>query len=129
MRIKTLNVIPLSEWDTLVKQTYGRPYSFQQQDGCQPRGLFHFEVPVEEPFDHERTTIPEEVNGPEMGVSFAAWLARDPQQKLAHPNYCKDYETELWWERNFYPAFWMVANDLCAKGLIAPGEYAIEIDW
>jgi len=121
-------VIPLEEWDKLVRETYGRPYSFQQQDGCQARGIRTFCVP-DEPTDYENDTVPEEVNHEQMGVSFAAWIARDPKQKLADPDAQEDYCLDLWWERNFYPDLQMVANDLHAKGLLEAGEHTILIDW
>ena len=68
----------------------------------------------------------------EMGVSFAAWLARDPKAPLKDAS--SDERTERWcielfWHRNFYPGFQMVANDLHAKGLIEAGKYTIDIDW
>lgn len=62
-----------------------------------------------------------------MWVSFSAWLARDPCQKLVNSKY--DWETFMWWERNFYPHISMIANDLHSKGLLEAGEYAIDIDW
>ena len=127
MKFSTERVIELQEWDKLVEETYGRPYSVQQQNGCKPRGVFRFEVPDEYTQDYERDTVPEVVNGDEEGVSFKAWLARDPKQKLPKQN--ADYELSLWWERNFYPDVQMVANDLCAKGLIEPDKYLINIDW
>jgi len=114
------------DWDDLVKETYGRPYNFQQQDGCKDRGTHQFTVP-NTTSDFENDTVPEIVNHPEMGVSFKAWIARDPKAKL--PNRDDEYSLELWWLRNFYPDFQMVANDLCARGLLEPGEYVINIDW
>ncbi len=90
--------------------------------------MFRFSVPGEAE-DFTNSTVPEKVNGPEMGVSFTAWLARDPQQKLTSPGDSEDYCLGLWWERNFYPEFQMVANDLHEKGLIDGGNYAINIDW
>lgn len=131
MKIRTEQVIDVSDWDDLVEKTYNRPYSFQQQDGCKDRGVFKFEVPNEEYEDFKRETIPEIVNGPEMGVSFAAWLARDPKQPLQEEEYGRDdqWSINLWWTRNFYPAFHMVANDLHAKGLLPAGQYTINIDW
>lgn len=119
-------VIKLRDWDELVKETYGRPYSFQQQDGCQDRGMFELTVPDEEAEDFENSTVPEIVNDSDMGVSFAAWLARDPKQPL--PNEAA-WALDLWWGRNFYPNVQTVANDLHAKGLLDAGEYLIEIDW
>lgn len=128
MKIKTKEVVEVSEWDALVKKTYGRPYSFQQQDGCMSRGFFRFSVPTESE-DYENDTVPEIVNGEARGVSFAAWLARDPKQKLSPPAKQEDYCLERWWRRNFYPGIQMVANDLHAKGLLDAGEYTIAIDW
>jgi hypothetical protein len=128
MKIRTENVLDVSEWDALVEKTYGRPYSFQQQDGCKSRGVFRFTVP-DEAEDYERDSVPEIVNGDEMGVSFAAWLARDPKQKLPGRDEQEDYCLRLWWERNFYPDVQMVANDLHARGLFEAGDYTIDIDW
>lgn len=124
--MKTKTVIPVDEWDKLVMQTYGRQYSLQQQDGCMGRRNIHITVP-DDADDFEAESVKEEVNGPEMGVSFAAWLARDPKQPL--PDQEADYELELWWDRNFYPSLQMVANDLHAKGLLEAGEHTINIDW
>ncbi len=128
LKIKTEKVIEVHDWDDLVQKTYGRPYCFQQQDGCNERGVFKFTVP-DESDDFVNETVPEVVNHHEMGVSFAAWLARDPKQKLSDPEAQEDYCLQLWWDRNFYPEFQMVANDLHAKGLIEAGDYTITIDW
>ena len=126
--MKTKNVIEVQEWDALVEKTYGRPYNFQQQDGCQSRGTVEITVPAEAS-DYERETVPEEVNHETMGVSFKAWLARDPKQKLSDLEAQEDYCLELWWDRNFYPDLQMVANDLHAKGLLEAGTHTILIDW
>jgi hypothetical protein len=126
IKIRTEKVIAVSDWDNLVKKTYGRPYSFQQQDGCKERGVYRFVVP-EPANDYENDTVPEVVNHKDMGVSFAAWLARDPDQKL--PNQKTSWSLGLWWDRNFYPDMQMIANDLHAKGLLEAGEYTIDIDW
>jgi len=69
-----------------------------------------------------------DVNDPKMGVSFKAWLARDPKQKLNADSHT-DYGVGLWWYRNFYPNVEMIINDLHARGLIKAGEYSIDIDW
>lgn len=129
LKIRTEQVIEVSDWDNLVEETYGRPYSFQQQDGCKSRGVFRFKVP-DDADDIEEDTIPEIVNHSEMGVSFAAWLKRDPKAPLAGERVREDdFGIRLWWERNFYPDVQMVANDLHAKGLLEAGEYTINIDW
>jgi hypothetical protein len=83
MKIQTQKVIDVHDWDKTVVETYGKPYSFQQQDGCKERQRVHLTVPSEEGYDMGgRTEIPETVNHSTMGVSFEAWLARDPKQKL-----------------------------------------------
>lgn len=128
IKVQTQKVIDVSDWDELVVATYSKPYSFQQQDGCKERQRVYITIP-EEPYDYENDTVPEVVNSDEMGVSFKAWLERDPEQKIPNP-YEFDYDgTRLWWQRSFYPDVQMVANDLHSKGLIPEGEYVIDIDW
>ncbi len=128
---RTELVIDVSDWDALVEETYGRPYNFQQQDGCKDRCRVQITIPDED-WDCGNDTIPEVVNGEEMGVSFKAWLERDPQLLLSEirPEYDNGkHSLNLWWERNFYPDVQMIANDLHAKGLIEAGSYVIDIDW
>ena len=123
-------VIEDSEWDELVTKTYGRPYVFQQQDGCKERGTFHITIPckyAESEESYMNDEIPEEINGEEMGVKFEKWLERDPKQPLEGKE--DGYGIDLFWERNFYPNVHTVANDLHEKGLIEAGDYVIEIDW
>ena len=84
--MKTVKLIEVQEWNKLVQDTYSKPYNFQQQDGCKDRGVAYFTVPNKNPYDYENDHITEVVNGNEMGVSFKAWLARDPQQPLNSPN-------------------------------------------
>jgi hypothetical protein len=124
---RNINMIDVSDWDDLVEKTYERPYSFQQQDGCKDRGIFEMSVP-DNADDIENDTIPDEVNGEEMGVSFAAWLARDPNEWNGEEKK-QPWTLELFWERNFYPDVQMIANDLHEKGLLEAGEYVINIDW
>ena len=126
----TIQTISVQDWDDLVEETYGRPYSFQQQDGCKERGVDYFTVPIDDPFDFENESITEETNGDEMGVSFAAWLARDPTQQLdAEDEWDRTHGLSLFWRRNFYPTLDMIANNLHGRGLIPAGEYQIVIDW
>ena len=126
MKINKKNCISAQEWDKLVMETYRRPYSFQQQNGGQDRGCYHLAVPCKYAEDFENDSIPEEINGEERGVSFAAWLKRDPKAKVAGED---GYVIGLFWARNFYPSIEIVANDLHSKGLLEAGEYLIEIDW
>lgn len=129
MKFKQVNMIEVDDWDDLVVRTYGKPYSFQQQDGCKYRGTFEFKVPFRcaEEYDSENETVHEVANCDEMGVSFKAWLARDPDQKI--PEECGCDFTDMWWERNFYPAVEMLINDLYNKGELVEGDYCINIDW
>ena len=127
MKFKTEKIVDVSEWDSLVKQTYGKPYSLQQQEGCHSRGLLYVTIPdYDDDYDFDNDSIPEIVNHSEMGVSFDAWLARDVKTPLQ--NGC-DFSLELWWGRNFYPSLQMAANDLHKKGLVEAGKYAINIYW
>tara|TARA_R110000764_G_scaffold234071_1_gene327736 strand:+ start:84 stop:464 length:381 start_codon:yes stop_codon:yes gene_type:complete len=125
LKYTNTRTVNLGEFNNLVEETYGRPYNFQQQDGCKSRGTAHFSVPIEGGYDYKATEIPVEVNGDVMGVSFASWLARDPDENVLG----KAYRNSMFWERNFYPDLDMVVQDLYEKGLIEAGDYTIEIDW
>lgn len=126
VKTRTEQVIDVGDWDNLVETTYGREYSFQQQDGCKERQRVYITIP-DGADDYENDTVPEIVNHGDMGVSFAAWLARDPKQPI--PNENGSWSLGLWWTRNFYPDVQMVANDLYERGLIEAGKYTIDIDW
>jgi hypothetical protein len=126
LKTKKTQVVQVQDWDDLVQETYGKIYSFQQQDDCKDRGTIFINIPSE-PCDFENDTVPEVINGEEMGVSFKAWLERDPNEWngiVSHRSFI-----QLFWTRNFYPDVQMIANDLHARGLVDAGEYAIEIDW
>lgn len=126
MKATKEQVVEVQEWDAVVQETYGRPYGFQQQDGCKERGIFRITIP-DEAEDFERDIVPEIVNHDEMGVTFSAWLKRDPKTPLGNEK--SKLSLDLWWERNFYPNIQMIANDLCERGIIEKGDYIIEIDW
>ena len=81
--MKKVTFLECSEFDELVKNTYGRIYSFQQQEGCKDRGIFKFSLPCKEVDleDFPNDEIEEVVNGDDMGVSFKAWLECDPKEK------------------------------------------------
>jgi hypothetical protein len=131
MKTRTETVIDCHEWDKLVTATYGKPYCFQQQQGCQSRGRFNFSVPAEAQDDEMNESLPEVVNDARMGVRFEVWKARDPKQPLSADDKCRhdQWAIDLWWHRNFYPDFQTVANDLHTKGLLTAGNYTIDIDW
>jgi hypothetical protein len=129
LKYQNTKIIDSGDLDDLVVQTYGRLYCFQQQDGCQSRGLVSITIPTEWNDDFKNDTIPEVVNGEEMGVSFKAWLERDPKQPLPGKDDQHSWSLDLFWTRNFYPGLHTVCNDLHAKGLIEAGNYEIKIDW
>ena len=129
IKFEEKKVISVQDWDKLVEETYSRPYNLQQQDNCMDRQRISITIPLEDNLYEEEMndSIPEVVNGQEMGVKFNVWLDRDPEQKLKGQNY--DWELRLFWERNFYPLLDSVVNDLYKKGLLEQGEYEIDIDW
>jgi hypothetical protein len=127
MKIKAYNVINVSDWDKLVQETYGRPYRFQQQDGCRDRSTFPLSVPDSDDDASMNECIPEILNHETMGVKFCVWLERDPEQPITQSD--GSWILNLWWCRNFYPDVNSVANDLHKKGLLKSGDYLINIDW
>lgn len=80
MNKQIVTIISNEDFDNLVSETYGRVYSFQQQDDCKPRQTVYVTVPCKYPDDFDNDDVPEVVNGEEMGVSFKSWLERDPKQ-------------------------------------------------
>ena len=123
-RIK--KIITSYDLDDLIRETYGKPYCFQQQNGCKNRGTAYITVPVLNPFNYSNDLLDFQINGEKMGVSFKTWLNTTVEEvnELHQENYI-----HLWWERNFYPNLDMIVNDLYEKGLIEAGDYLIEIDW
>ncbi len=129
MKTKTVIMVEVDEWDKLVQETYGKPYSFQQQDGCKERGIVYIDVPEYES-DYENDSIVEKINGPEEGVSFKSWLARDPETPMKDDDTRSDaWGLDLFWSRNFYPDVSMIVNDLHKRGLLEKGSFSINIDW
>jgi len=128
-------MVECAEWDRLVTDVYCRIYNFQQQEGCRNRGTFALNVPEKYPEMDEcyPESIPEVVNGDEMGVKFVNWLARSPTEWLGvdvvDESTMEHFHLRLFWERNFYPDVMTLANDLHTKGFLDSGEYVINIDW
>ena len=77
-------MIDVYDWDKFVSDTYGKIYSFQQQNGCQSRGIVKMTIPDDNWEDEEMNDkIPEIINDEEnMGVKFDVWLNRNPKQPL-----------------------------------------------
>lgn len=123
LKTRKVNLISDSEWDELVKSVYGKPYSFQQQDGCKERGTFEFSVPGST-WNYKNNELMSQESSDdydEMGVSFQAWIDAIPQEG--------NWENTVWWERNFYPDVSMIIDDLYKKGHLEEGDYCISIDW
>lgn len=126
INIKTVQMIDVDDFNKLVRETYGKPYNFQQQNGCKMRGIEYITVPSS-PDDFENDSISEKINGGAMGVSFKAWLARDVKQPVG--KHKDQWLINIFWERNFYPDTQMILNDLHNRGLFPAGDYIVKIDW
>lgn len=124
---KKITIIEDHDWDNLVQETYGKPYYFQQQDGCKERGIINITIPTNHDDSRMNNSIPEIINGSKMGVKFDVWLACDPKEWNGKEEDSRF--VNMFWERNFYPHINAVANDLHSKGLIEAGDYSIKIDW
>jgi len=124
---QNIKTIEVSDWDNLVRETYGRDYNFQQQNNARNYGNYKLTIPPNYTNNDEMNTeIPEIINGNIIGVKFKSWLKRDPKQAITNQKY--EWELNYFWERSFYPCVYEVANDLYKKGLIKAGEYKINID-
>lgn len=132
--VETINQIYSLDWDNFVMEIYGKPYYFQQQDECRERGNYYIgiipddreEVETWED-EYENDSIPFEVNGDVMGVTFETWLNTSPEDTRKY--FDSDSENDLFWQRNFYPDINMIVKDLYLKGLLEPGNYQITVDW
>jgi len=113
LKYRTQRVISLRDWDQLVKDTYGKEYAFQQQDGCRERQQYHITIPS--PWTND--SMQDEPRKNAQGVKFSVWLEEDPNW------------SRLDIIRNFYPDVETLANDLFSKGLIEEGSYVIDVDW
>ena len=129
--MKQVTLIEMDEWDSLVQKTYGKIYKIQQQEGCMDRGTtINLTVPSDEANDEEMNdSIPETVRSMGMGVKFDVWLARDVKEPLKDDESSSDWMIELFWQRKFYPDLHTLANDMHQKGVLAEGDYMINIDW
>lgn len=117
-----IRLIKDKEFDKIVRETYNKPFCFQQQCGenARERGIYKFEVPNKNG-DEENNELPLELDENDdypMGVRFETWIKTDR----------KKYDIEFW-EQKFYPALSYLVNDLYKKGKIKKGKYAIEVNW
>lgn len=130
LKVKNMKVVDSYDFDQLVQETYGKIYCFQQQDGCKDRGVHHFSVPSKWTNDKNMSDqIPYKINGSKMGVKFKVWLETTTEDINAKMPELYPGANSLFWERNFYPDFYTLVNDLHKRGLIEEGDYMMEIDW
>jgi hypothetical protein len=130
LKRSTLTTISLRDWNSFIKEVYGKPYSFQQQEGCRSKGYFYIHIPEFPPEEKEDYGYEYDPATPEkslQGVPLDVWLARDPNLPFNGQEY--DIQLEFWWHRNFYPWIEELCDDLSKKNLLEPGDYAIIIDW
>ncbi|TDP29888.1 hypothetical protein [Nocardia ignorata] len=120
---RTVTLIHESEFSKLVTETYGRPYRFQQQDGCRwgQDTVYLFDVPHPE---GGWESIEEFRGCYAEGVPTVEEWANTPIGDYEH-----SWQTELHWRREFYPPFEAVIDDLHARGLIDAGSYGLHIWW
>lgn len=122
-----VQIIELNDWNDLVQRVYGKIYNYQQQHGCQERGTLRLTIPSSFTFNDDFHDNIKDLDG-DMGIKFNIWLNQDPNIPLKGDT-VKDIDNSLFWERNFYPDIYTLANDMYSKGHILPGEYIINIDW
>lgn len=128
LRIQNKKVVEVSEWDRLVEEVYGKPYNFQQQDGCKSRGTHDLGVPTgwETTGDDEEY----ELDGNWDYVPLKVWISKDPKTFPEGEEYDKyEWQRNIFWERDFYPDIDEIADDLYKRGLLKEGSYLINIDW
>lgn len=141
LKIEDYKVVYDGEWSRFVSEVYGRPYDLQQQDGGMSRCHLYVEVPVApediEIFKEDCLGDISPCDEKSMCVDFERWLSRDPEQLVPDDVVRQDcswvenkrFNTDLWWERNFYPHIDILANDLYEKGFLPAGQYLILVDW
>lgn len=118
LEYELVKFVEVNDWDNLIRETYGKPYNFQQQDGCKERQVVDITVP----------TYDKDYEDGNEGVSFKTWLARDPEQPTDDSEQYA-WRLSMFWERDFYPNINMLINDLYSRNLLEEGNYKINIDW
>ena len=107
-------VLHESEFSNLVRQTFERPYSLQQQGDMHSQESFiRFDVPAELEWEHE--------------PSLETWLATTPPDPEDHS--MAAFTNRLRWDREFYPDLQDIANELHARGQLDAGTYVLHVWW
>lgn len=122
MNVKPVLLIWEAEFSQLVRDTYGRPYQLQQQDGCLGQETI---VSVKVP-DKPRTWLADDAGRP---PTLEVWVAATPPEPMTDAWDGDLHREHLRWHREFYPELQDVVNDLHRRGLMAAGEYVIHIWW
>lgn len=126
-QLKTQNVklVDVQDWNNLVINTYKKPYDLQQQYTRKNISFFQIEIPIS---ISNEDILPTEIkeDGSEFGVQFQSWLKRDPSQPVNNDSI--QWHINIWWEQNFYPSIYTLANDLFKKGLLEEATYLIEMN-
>lgn len=113
--VKLIHELKLSE---LIRETYRRPYQLQQQGDMMGQN------------EMLRVTVPQEPDDLDL-PSLEEWSARDVNDQPEGQDDWEQYPwvRDLWWEREFYPDYQEVLNDLHARGLLPAGDYVIHVWW
>jgi hypothetical protein len=126
MKVSKKLFIDVDDWNDFVESVYGRPYSFEKQEGGRERGVYLFSVPTYFK-DYKDDSV--EDRHCSWGVSFEAWKNADPSSNPLDVECVYDWRIKLAWKRSFYPDVTMVINDLYSRGLLDEGDYVINLDW
>lgn len=127
-----VNLVSDHDWDEFITATYKKSYCFQQQAGCRDRCTYEFSLPLEcEPggYELDLEDVPATLKTFAMQTTFAKWLERSEKEPLSSDTSQSKSALELWWQRHFYPAPEVIADNLYKRGLLPAGDYVIEIDW
>jgi hypothetical protein len=126
LNFKQINLVNHSDWDDLVSDVFGKPYRIREQDGGFSYGT-HIDLDVPDyTGDFSRTTVPDDLDSVDYGVSFLTWLNRDPKEWKGDPD--DEYRLHTFWHRIFYPNIQYLANELNLLGYIPKGQYRIYFD-
>ena len=134
---RTVIKVNHNDWNKFITEVYGKPYNFQQQDGCRSRGVYDFSLPFDfELYDEEEDFLDfvdrTDFNKNQSCVKFSVW--KDEKVKYKDPDktvfYQDEYEDErLYWVRAFYPNLYTLLDDLYKKGLLEDGDYELVVSW
>jgi hypothetical protein len=119
-KVTVINEFDFSDY---VSKLYNRPYRFQQQDDCRygQDSVHFFSVPEPE---GEYDSIEEFRDRWMEGTPTVEEWANTPIGE-----YEFGWQRDIYWEREFYPPFETVVNDLYKRGLLPEGQYALHIWW